>query len=305
MGLSPEVRPGWPRAGGQPWEMLVLPALARGDLLINFCNLAPVLHSNSVVMIHDVQTLDFPDAYPRRQVQGYRVFWPLIGHRARAVLTVSEHSRQSIAEHRIAPLDRIFVVRNGTDHILRAEPDDRVLDRTDLRHRPFAMTFGTTQSYKNLSTLFAAFEDPRLAEVPLVVVGGPPRRDYETLDWRIPPNVIFTGEVSDRELRALYTAARVFLFPSRTEGFGLPPVEAMHCGTPALVARGGALPETVGDGAALIDPLDPEAWAHATERALSDSACREDLVARGAARAAQLTWRHAGDALWNRVSTLL
>ncbi|MDF0601688.1 glycosyltransferase family 1 protein [Psychromarinibacter sp. C21-152] len=305
MGLQPELRPGWSRAGGQAWEMLVLPALARKDLLINFCNLAPVLHPNSVVMIHDVQTLAFPDAYPRRQVQGYRLFWPMIGRRARAVLTVSDYSRQSIAEHGIAPLDRIHVVRNGTDHILRAAPDAGVLDRLELRGRVFAMTFGTTQSYKNLKTLFAAFEDPRLAEIPLVVVGGPPRRDYDALGWRIPPNVIFTGHVGDGELRALYTAAGAFLFPSRTEGFGLPPVEAMHCGTPALVARGGALPETVGTGAELVDPLDPEAWAHAAERVLSDSAHRDALVARGAARAAELTWRQAGDALWDRVSALL
>lgn len=305
MGLAPEVRRGL-SGGGQPWEMLDLPALTRGDLLLNFCNLAPVLHNNSVVMIHDVQTLDFPDAYPRRQVQGYRVFWPMIGRRARAVLTVSDYSRHSIADHGIAPLDRIFVVRNGTDHILRAEPDTAVLDRLDLRGRSFAMTFGSVQSYKNVRTLFRAFEDPRLADVPLVVAGGPKRPDYEAREVAIPDNVVFAGHVSDAELRALYEGAGAFLFASLTEGFGLPPVEAMHCRTPAIVARGGALPETCGDGAAIVDrPLDPEAWAEATLRALGDSALREAMIARGTARAAELTWEKAGDTLWQRVSDML
>lgn len=303
-GIVPELRRG-PFGGGQAWEMMALPALSRGDLLVNFCNLGPVAHSNSVVMMHDTQTLDHPDAYHWRQVAGYRALWPAIGRRARAILTVSEHSRQNLAAHGIGRLDRIFVVPNGTDHILRVTPDPAILARHGLEGRRFALTIGSDQAYKNLRTLFAAFRAPELADLPLVVVGGPGREAYEARGWTPPPQVIFAGTVSDPELRGLYDAARMFLFASQTEGFGIPPIEAMHCGTPAIAARGGALPEVCGDGARILPPLDAEAWAEAIARLWQDDATHAAWVARGHARAAKLTWKAAGDILWQRLEPLL
>ncbi|MEM8728767.1 MAG: hypothetical protein AAGF79_02525, partial [Pseudomonadota bacterium] len=204
LGLDPELRPGrWGK--GQAWEMVSLPSQTRQDLLVNFCNLGPVLHPNSVVMIHDVQTLTEPDAYPARQVAGYRLLWPLIARRARAILTVSEHSRQALAAHEIAPLDRILVVHNGTDHILRHAPSRDVVARLGLGDRRFALAIGGLAKYKNMRTLFQAFSDPGLADVPLVLTGSANRADYEAKGWTPPPNTIFAGRVSDPDLRMLPT----------------------------------------------------------------------------------------------------
>ncbi len=304
LGLEPEVFAG--RLGkGQGWEMLTLPALTRGELLVNFCNLGPILHRNSVVMIHDAQVLTQPQSYSRRQVLGYRLLWRQISRHARAILTVSEHSRQTLAELGFAPLDKTFVVHNGTDHILRTAPDEKILQRLNLADRRFVLALGSLQPHKNLATLFRAFEAPQLADVPLVLVGQPGRRDYEARGWSPPRNAVFVGPVNDAELRALYTQAAAFLFPSVTEGFGLPPIEAMHCGTAALVSDGGAIPEVSGPGACVLPTRDPGAWAEAVLKYLGDDAARSALVARGRVRAEQLTWDQAGATLWQRLSKML
>ena len=104
----------------------------------------------------------------------------------------------------------------------------------------------------------------------------------------------FAGDLRDDEaLACLYSGARLYVHPALTEGFGLPPLEAMKCGTPVLCSGGGALPETVGDAAALLPPADPERWAAEIEALLGDEARRADLVRRGLARAATFTWDKA------------
>ncbi|SLN53613.1 D-inositol 3-phosphate glycosyltransferase [Roseivivax jejudonensis] len=290
---------------GQGWEMLSLPRIARGALLVNFCNLGPVLHGNSVVMIHDAQTFLFPEDFTGRQAAAYRALLPLIGRRARRVLTVSDFARRSLADHGVAPPGRIDVVRNGTDHILRVAPDPDILPRLGLSAGGYLLVIGSTKGYKNVGRVFDALRDAPVPGLRLVVAGGPAADAYRRAGMTPPPGAIFTGFVSDGALRALYAGARLFAFPSRTEGFGLPPVEAMHCGTPVVAASAGAMPEICGDGALLIDPEDTGAWRDALVRVAEDEALAADLRRRGAARAAGLGWRAAGDRLWSVLAPLL
>ncbi|MEP3674705.1 glycosyltransferase family 1 protein [Sulfitobacter sp.] len=302
--LVPEVHKG--RFGnGQGWEMLSLPRIARGDLLVNFCNLGPVLHRNSVVMIHDAQTYLYPADYTGKQAAAYRILLPVIGARARHLLTVSDFSRQSLVRHRVGHAGKISVVHNGTDHILDAMPDDAILARYGLEPKSYVMVVGSAKGYKNIARVFAAMEDEALAGVRLVVAGGPDAQAYVSRGWTPPEGTIFTGFVSDGELRALYAAAAVFAFPSRTEGFGLPPVEAMQCGTPVVAARAGAMPEVCGDGACYADPDDTEQWRAAISRMLFDKAEAKAVTARGAERAKTLSWDNAGDRLWSCLQPLL
>lgn len=302
--LVPEIRPGWFGAG-QGWEMLTLPRLARGALLVNFCNLAPLLHGNSVVMIHDAQTFLYPDDYSGRQAAAYRALLPLIAWRARHILTVSDFARESLVRHGIGRADKISTVHNGTDHILDHAADPAVLARHGLVAGGYALCLGSTKGYKNIRRAFAAFAPPAPGGLRLVVAGGPPPARYAEKGWLAPEGTVFTGFVSDGELRALYEGAAMFLFPSQTEGFGLPPVEAMHCGTPVIAAAAGAMPEVCGTAAVLVPPDETAPWRDAAEALLADPAARAARVAAGRARAAELGWAAAGDRLWSVLAPLL
>ncbi|QEW17877.1 D-inositol 3-phosphate glycosyltransferase [Marinibacterium anthonyi] len=298
--LSPRVLPS--RLGsGQGWEMIALPMATRDRLLVNLCNLAPVLHPNYVVMIHDAQTYLYPQDYSGRQAAAYRMLLPLIARRARRVLTVSEFARRTLDAHGVAPADKISVVHNGTDHLKDVAPDDSVLARHGLVPGAYAMALGSAKSYKNIPRLFAAFDHPDLCDLPLVVAGGPPAEAYARIGAVAPANARFLGPVTDAELRALYSNATMFLFPSRTEGFGLPPVEAMGCGCAVISADAGAMPEICGKGALLVDPEDTLAWRAAILR-FRDPSARQAFAADAAQRADHFSWQRAGARLREVVS---
>lgn len=287
---------------GQGWEMLTLPRLVRGKLLVNFCNVAPLLHDNSVVMIHDAQTFLYPQDYAGRQAIAYRALLPLVGRRARRVLTVSEFSRRSLAEHGIAPEDKIDVVYNGTDHILHTPADSTALERFGLRPGGYALTLGSAKGYKNMGRLFDVFSKP-LLDLPLVLAGGPLEDAYRADHGPIPDGTVFTGSIDDGALRALYENAFVFLFPSLTEGFGLPPMEAMHCETPVVAARAGAVAEVCEGAAVLVEPDNSLEWREAIT-SLVDSDRRGVVIYDGLARASTLTWDIAHTRLWDKIGDL-
>ncbi|MEP2474938.1 glycosyltransferase family 1 protein [Roseobacter sp.] len=302
--LVPQVVPG-AFGTGQGWEAFTLPRIARGAVLVNFCNLGPVLHRNSAVMIHDAQTYLYPRDYSGAQALAYRALLPIIGRAARRVFTVSEFSRQSLAEHRIATRDKIDVVHNGADHILSVPADPSILQRLGVSPGSFVMTLGSRKGYKNIRRVFEAMKALGPAAPRLIVAGGPDEAAYRDAGWTPPENTVFTGFISDGELRACYEAARVFAFPSQTEGFGLPPIEAMFCGCPVVAASAGAMPEVCGDGAAYANPEDTEAWAREIGRLVSDDGAAANRSARGSATARSITWDNAGDRLWSVLEPLL
>lgn len=292
------------RLNGQPWEQIELPWLARGATLVNLCNLGPLTHPRSITMIHDAQVFLSPHSYSRAFRSWYMFALPRIGARALKILTVSEYSRQQLIQFKVAPADRIVVVPNGVDHLRRVAPDQSVLNDLNLAQRPFVLGLANTQTHKNVSLLLKAFASPRLSEVTLVLMGPASEADFAALGLHLPPNVVIAGLVTDGQMRSLMEAARALAFPSTTEGFGLPPLEAMSLGCPTIVAPCGALPEVCGEASLYAGPDDVEAWVAGIAQLVEDPDASRAKSNAGLEQAAKFTWAKSSTKLLNIIKSL-
>jgi glycosyltransferase involved in cell wall biosynthesis len=278
------------RLHGALWEQLVLPWRAQGDTLISLCNIAPVVYRDAFTMVHDAQVYSAPGSYSRAFRTWYRFVLPRIGKRNKALLTVSQYSREELARFDVAAAARIRVIHNGCDHVLRLVPDSTKLEESGLPGKHYVVALANIQPHKNIEVLLKAFHSPALRKFTLALFGPAKREDFEKLGHTVPPNVKFLGFISDEQLAGLLREAVALAFPSTTEGFGLPPLEAMLLGCPAIAAPCGALPEICGDAVLWADPHDPVQWVRQIVRMCEDHGVREDMRRRGRAHAAQFTW---------------
>lgn len=286
---------------GIAWEQLALPLRRGPGLLLSLCNIAPVLSRHAVTMIHDVQVHLSPASYGRAFRLWYRLVQPLIARRHRCVLTVSDYSRGQIVRAGLCPADRVVVIPNGGDHVRAVAADDAAFRRLGLEQGGYVLALANTQAHKNIGVLLRAFADPALRGTRLVLFGGAGAADFDDAHLlpggEVPAGVVFAGRVSDGELRALMERALCLAFPSTTEGFGLPPLEAMELGCPVVIAPCGALPEVCGDAALHAAPGDPAEWSVAIRSLRNDPALRAEMIARGQIRARAFTWRKAAERL--------
>ncbi|MEM8551473.1 MAG: glycosyltransferase family 1 protein [Pseudomonadota bacterium] len=280
---------------GIGWEQIDLPAMRRQGVVAGFFNTVPLIGQGYVTMLHDAQVFTAPQSYGRPTRAWRQLLSRRAGARGNRLLTVSDFSKDELVRLRIAPPERIGVVHNGLGAVVRETPDRSIIARLGLAERGYGLALSSLLPHKNIGILFKAFADPRLSACPLVLFGAPGRADFEAAGFAVPQNVVFAGRVSDSELAALYAAALAVLTPSTTEGFGLPPLEGMAHGTPAVVAPCGALPEVVGDAARQAAPDDPVAWADAVAALRDDSDLWDDLARRGRERASGFTWQRAAE----------
>jgi glycosyltransferase involved in cell wall biosynthesis len=287
-----------------PGEQLVWPVLleqARADLFHSPYVVLPLLaRIKSVLTVHDLILERHSEYRPRSYLQGFYGPVTRLGTmRADLVLTVSESTSRDIqAYYHINPA-RIRVIGNAVDTTFQRERDPArlavVRERYGLPKR-FILTVGAGRPHKNVETLVEAFArlDPALA--PALVIGGehdprfPDNVSARIHAHGIASRIIRPGKIQEADLPTVYSLADVFVFPSLIEGFGLPPLEAMACGTPVLASTTSAVSEAVGDAALAFDPLDPEQLTTALSRVLSDAALRTTLSQRGVERIRAFTW---------------
>lgn len=289
------------------WTHLRLSAeLARHpvDVLFVPAHVVPPVHPRAtVVTIHDLGYLHEPDAHTdwSRRYLDWSTRWSV--RAACHVIAISKATERDLIERYQVPADRISVIYHGIDERFQPadEPDKARVRRAlgftdDVR---FVLFVGTLQPRKNLVRLIGAFETiaDDDSELKLVLAG---RRGWkiDEIDQTIAASrhrdrIVLPGHVPDGDLPALYSAATVVALISLYEGFGLPALEAMACGTPVLVSNRGSLPEVAGNAALIVDPLDVNAIVAGLRRLL-DSTERNRLVALGRQRAAEFTWNRAG-----------
>ena len=281
----------WRHAGVPPLEWFTGPAdVVHGT---NFV-VPPARRAARVATVHDLTTVRFPEL-----CDGPTLAYPRLVRRALAegawIHTPSAAVAAEVVDVLGASVDRVRAVHSGVPPL---PPPDRA---AAARYRPpgidrYVLAVGTAEPRKDLPGLVRAFDElagdrPDLG----LVLCGPPGWGSEALDSALDSashrrRIVVTGWVDDATLSGLLSQAAVLAYPSRYEGFGFPPLQAMAAGVPVVATRAGALPEVLGDAASLVAVGDAAALAGALSRVLDDDAARDDLVARGSERAASYTW---------------
>ena len=256
-----------------------------------------------IVSLHDLSFEHLPHTFNRRSRTQLRLTVRHSAKRAARIISLSEHTRQDIAQTYGIDEKLIHAIPLAAAPDFSRVRDDKELQR--VRHTygimgDYILSVGSIQPRKNLARLVKAYASlkSRLLtdELPKLVLVGKRAWLYdETLraleETGLSNLVILTGYVPQSDLPALYSGALCFVYPSYFEGFGLPPLEAMKCGTPVIVGNTTSLPEVVGDAALSVDPYDVEAIAAGIERLIKDSVFRDQLSGKGLARAEMFDWR--------------
>jgi glycosyltransferase involved in cell wall biosynthesis len=289
------------------WEQTHLAAYTRHlDLLHGLAFAAPLLSAcPTVVTVHDLSFLRFPDAF-RPFNRYYLTFITRIAtRRAARVIAVSESTRQDVIALCHVPGEKVVVVYNGVDSRFQPAAQDEVAAFRQQKGLPprFILFLGTLEPRKNLARLISAYAQWRRTsgeDVKLVIAGGKGwyyEKVFELVSrLGLTSEVLFTGFVPAEELPWFYRAAELFVYPSRCEGFGLPVLEAMACGTPTITSTASSLPEVAGDAALLVDPDDTDALAAAIGRVMSEPALAARLREAGMRQAQRFSWPRAAAA---------
>lgn len=303
-----EIKPAHPLHGirGHAWEQFILPAKVGKGLLWSPSNTGPLVIERQVVTLHDLVPMDHPEWLNPRFAAWYRFLTPRLVQRVRGVLTVSEFTKQRIIAHCPEAESKTHVVHNAVDARFRPIGTDlveQVRKRMGIPSGHYFLALGSLEPRKNLSRLLQAWVTIQVQipdDVWLVIAGAQGRGLVfgEVSFENLPPRVHLTGHVPDELLPALYSGAIAAPYLSLYEGFGLPPLEAMACGTPVLTSNVTSLPEVVGDAALMVEPYDVEAIADGLKRLVEDFFLRDELRRKGLERAKRFNWDKTAELTW-------
>lgn len=267
--------------------------------------LAPTRARHKLLTIHDLAFLFYPDAALPSLHHYLNVAVPRSVRRADGIIADSYHTAHDLTKQWGVPPERIVVVQGGVDHnhfrpVQDPQQQQQVRKRYAIGDRPFILALSRLEPRKNFARLIEAFALAR-AEANLphrLVIAGSKGWLYEAIfrrvdELRLQEHVHFTGFVDDADLPALYSAAEFFAYPSLYEGFGLPIVEALACGTPVLTGDNSCLPEAGGPGALYVKAEEVHSIAEGLVRLATDEALRHQLREAGLQHAAQFTWERS------------
>jgi glycosyltransferase involved in cell wall biosynthesis len=285
-----------------PWEQFVAPLLLatnQASLFHGMLNIAPFVSPvPTVITIHDLAFIRFPQTFRAYNRTYLDMATRISARRAHMILAVSEHTKREVVEILGVPPERVVVTHDAARVQFKPQPAARITafrQRKSLPER-FLLYVGTLEPRKNLITLLEAYS--KIADtvrIPLIVGGGKGWM-YAAVFKRLAElglqdKVHFVGYIDEEDLPLWYAAATVFVFPSIYEGFGMPPLEAMACGTPVVTSNSSSLPEVVGDAGIMVPPTDTDALAAALVQMLQDDTLRQTCRERGIQRARSFSWR--------------
>jgi len=279
---------------GHAWDQFILPLHARSGM-VSLGNFGPVLARKHIVCIHDANTFILPESYSRSFGLAYRTLLPWIGKRARRVATVSRFSADMLVKYGVCRREKIFIAPNGHEHVLRWDAKRAQLPLIGSLKRPYVLLLGSSAKHKSIDVVLEQAQALDEAGLDVVIVGGGSSifAAGETTVRR--SNVHHAGFVGDDELAALYENALCLVFPSRTEGFGIPPLEAMSKGCPVISSNAASLFEVGGDAVIYIDPDDGARWRDAIVGLSANADLHSALAAKGRQRAVLFSWKRSAE----------
>ena len=263
-----------------------------------------------VITIYDLIPLIRPEFVSQPQTIVLETLLNRIDVERDWVICISEFTKMEFCERTGMDPERVTVVPLAAAHFFRPVTDPDVIAATRLRYQipdgEYLLCLAAPQPRKNLTHLIRSFfrllDEQHLPDTYLVLAGSREQGwMYEEIfaaaesSSKLRSRLIFTGYVAEEDLPALYSGAVAFVFPSLYEGFGLPALEAMACGTPVITSNTTSLPEVVGDAALLVDPTDPDKLCEAMSTILSDHSLREELRRKGLMRAAEFSWKRCAE----------
>ncbi len=276
---------------GNLWEQIDLPLYLKGGFLFSPANTGPFLYQNQAVTFHDASIFAIPHAYSFLFRLKYKLIFRSLSRLAKVIFTDSKFSQTELSRYLKQPSEKFKVIHLAGDHIDRIPPDTRILSKHDLSKDRYVFIVGNQSPHKNLATVRDAVELIN-SDIKVIFAGGQDQKVFnnKTVYNDTPENIIL-GYITDEELKALYLNALGYVFPSYYEGFGLPLLEAMHCGCPVLCARAASLPEIAGEAALFFDPMNAGEIAKAIDRIFSDEQLRNDIIQKGYERAREFDWQ--------------
>jgi glycosyltransferase involved in cell wall biosynthesis len=251
-----------------------------------------------VITIHDLTPTLFPHTFSSMAVVSHKLLLPRTLKTADKIITDSNSTKNDLINYFNIPEEKIRVI------LLAADEKFKPLSNKEIKEAkqkyslnfPFILYVGTLEPRKNIPSLIKAFYKLKKKNLQYKLViagkrGWKYKEIFETIDkLNLQNDVVFTGYVSDEDLPALYNAADLFVYPSIYEGFGLPPLEAMACGTPAITSNTSSLPEVVGDAGIMVDPPDVDGLADAMYEVLTKEGLRANMIKKGLERAKTFSW---------------
>jgi glycosyltransferase involved in cell wall biosynthesis len=287
---------------GHPWEQLVLPLLDH-RFLLNLSNLGPVIRKRQIVCIHDANVANMPESYSTAFRRLYGTLLPRLVRRAAAVTTVSHFSAGELARHLPIAAENIAVLPNGHEHALRWNASrSSILAKHDLQ-RPYVFVLGSRARHKNVALVLGLAQALDERGIDIVITGGEASIFAAEERRTSAANIHFMGFAGDDDLAALLQGALCLLFPSFTEGFGLPIIEAMALGCPVISSDRASMPEVCGDAALLASPDQPEAWLAHIDSLMAFEQLRANLIERGRKRVQFYSWKRSAQGYLDLIRT--
>ena len=289
-------------ASGHIWEQAGLAPNVESKLL-SLCNTGPIAVRPQIVCIHDLNTRVYPRSYSPAFRNLYRLLIPLIGRSAKWIATVSAYSAKELIRFGVCRPNKITVIPNGYEHATRWKKQHSALTRSVATPSTIVL-MGSSIPHKNLGMILEMAD--RLAQIglKLAVVGDRDATVFGADKQHMSAgNVKWLGTISDQELAALLSDSMCLAFPSLTEGFGLPLLEAMAIGCPVITSDRASMPEVCGDAAIYASPLDPLAWVTAFVRLKNDPALRSQMITRGRMRTDKFCWSASAQSYLHLMAT--